>query len=181
MPNRTAVIALAMSLAFVGGCKKASVDAHDATPQDVASQVAASDLRPQAGRWEGTFRIEKMEMSGVPPQAQAMMQGAVGKSRAYASCLTKEEAEKPAADFFGRNDKDCRYEHFTMSGGKIDARLDCASEGTKMSMTMAGTYSGSAYALRSTAKGDMPGGHTMTTVTAMESHRVGECRGDEDS
>lgn len=180
MSNRIALAALAISLALLAGCKKASVEAHDATPEEVASQVAASDLRPQAGRWEGSFKLEKMDISGVPADAQAMMQKAVGKVHTYSSCLTKEEAEKPAANFFGGANKGCKYDHFSMSGGKLDAKLFCTGQGAQMTMMMNGTYSGTAYTMHSTATGEMPGGQKMTTVSSMESHRVGECRGDED-
>ena len=77
--------------------------------------------------------------------------------------------------------KNCRYDHFTMSGGKIDAQMNCAAgDGGTMSMTMNGSYSTDSYeatmAMTSSGNGKMSG---MKMKSHTESHRVGACKGDE--
>ena len=49
--------------------------------------------------------------------------------------------KKPKEDFFAGKNSECRYDHFTMGGGKIDAMMHCGKEGHGQTMRMAGTYS----------------------------------------
>lgn len=177
---RTLVYA-AVAVLALAGCKKTVVDVKDAKPGDVARQVAASDLKPEPGRWEGSFKMEKMEVAGLPPQAQeAMQRMASQQAKPYVTCLTREELDKPNAGFFGGENSGCTYEHFTMAGGAIDAKMTCARGPGKVTTGLSGTYSPTSFAITSTATGDMPGGHAMTARVRIDSHRVGECRGDED-
>jgi hypothetical protein len=163
----------------LGGCKKAVVDAHDATPAQVAEQVAKSDLKPKPGRWESTMKIEAMDMPGVPPEARKMMEAAQAE-RKIATCLSKEDAEKPASAMFNQANSGCKYDHFTMADGKMDGTMTCEHGAEKISMTMNGTYSPEAFAVHTTSKVEMPGGRPpMTSQVSMTSAWKGACDGTE--
>ena len=50
--------------------------------------------------------------------------------------------KRPKEDFFAGKNNECRYDHFTMGGGKIDAAMHCGGKhGESQVMQMAGTYS----------------------------------------
>ena len=57
--------------------------------------------------------------------------------------------KRPKEDFFAGKNNDCRYDHFTMGGGKIDAAMHCGGkDGESQVMQMAGTYSPDSYQMQ---------------------------------
>ena len=65
----------------------------------------------------------------MPPQAQAEMKRVMGQvqNNSFEYCVTPEEAKHPGGKMFtGKDNGDCRYDHFTMGGGKFDAAMRCA-------------------------------------------------------
>lgn len=161
-----------------------TVTAENASVAEVAEKVAAARGNAafiSPGRWEATMTVQDISMPGLPPEATAQMKAQMGKSQQIISCLTKADVEKPSEGFFaGGEDKSCRYDRFTMAGGKIDASMSCKRGDATQTMTMTGTYSPDNYdmAMSSTASGaGAPG--AMTMKMAMSAKRAGECRGDE--
>ncbi len=172
---------LAACLAACGDDKK--VDEKNASTAQVAKKVADAGMKLTPGRWELTMKFARFEVEGMPPEARKQMQQMLGQSRTFASCLTKEETEKPDGSFFGQAGADCRYDTFTMGGGKIDAAMTCTGkegEGTASAkMTMVGTYSADNYDMTMAMNGMAPNGKAMNMEMALASKRTGECRGDE--
>jgi hypothetical protein len=111
------------------------------------------------------------------------MKAAMGKAQntSFEYCLTEEEAKKPGGKVFtGKNDKNCRYDSFNMSGGKIDAVMRCQGEtGGAMTLKVNGSYSPDSYDSRAEmhVEGGQQGGMTMKVHT--EAHRIGQCTGKE--
>jgi len=176
--RKVSIVVLAGALAL-GGCKKSGVDVKNASPGEVVKQMANSDLKPMPGRWESTMKMEAMDMPDMPPEAKAMMQKSAGIERHMATCLTPEQAAKPAADFFNQRKSDCTFDHFTMAGGKVDGTMTCNHGPEKMTLTMSGQYGRESYEVHTTSKVEIPGGKPMTSSMTMISHRTGECKGDE--
>ncbi|NLR72898.1 DUF3617 domain-containing protein [Novosphingobium sp. ERN07] len=180
-----ATIALLPLLALAACGDDATVEKKDATTAEVAKSVADAGMKLQPGRWELTMNFKKFDVEGMPPEAKQAMQQMMGQSRTFASCLTKEEAEKPDGSFFGQQGEDCRYDSFTMGDGKIDATMTCKGSGsdvgTSAKMKMAGTYSADSYDMTMNMDGTAPNGKTMSIEMAMASKHVGECKGDETS
>ena len=121
-------------------------------------------------------------MPGLPPQAQAQMKGMMGEASTHEYCLTPEEASRPRGKFFtGKDEGNCRYDHFTMGGGKIDAVMRCEENGASQIMRMAGNYSPDSYDMRMAMERE--GGEkamgAMTMKMRVESLRIGECTSDE--
>ncbi|MFM9937755.1 MAG: DUF3617 domain-containing protein [Novosphingobium sp.] len=174
--------ALALSAALVlAGCGSGkTVTATNESVSGVAKKVADAGLKFNPGRWESTMKFVKLDMEGMPPEAQAMMSKVMGKDRTFASCLSKEEAEKPEAKFFGQADERCKYDSFSMGGGKIDAKMSCKSEQGVQAMTMAGTYTPDAYDMTMAINGQGPNGKTMSMTMALSSKHNGECTGKEE-
>ena len=164
----------------LGAChSKTTIDAKNASAGSVAKQVQASDLKPRPGRWESAMKIEKMDLPGMPPEAQAAMQKGLGTAKTFITCLTPEQVNRPNAGFFGAHETGCTYQHFTMAGGTLDAEMTCNRAPMQMHMTMQGNYSPDSYAIRVSNQGEMAPGKTMSTTMSISSRRVGDCNGTE--
>ena len=162
--------------------KSDRVSEKNASVGEVAKAVAKAgpELKFMPGRWESKIEFASIEAPGMPPELVKAMQAATGRNRLYYSCLTPAQAAHPNADFFNNQSKDCTYEHFTMGGGKIDAKMVCnkAADGTA-TVDMAGSYGADHYsmAMRTTAESGPAG--QMVMKMKIDSHQVGECKGDE--
>jgi hypothetical protein len=177
---------LALGLAALTACnKEPDIHATNASVGEVAEQVrdAAGSHFIEPGRWESKVTVLDIDVPGLPAQFAKGMKLAMEKQQehGYASCLTEADVKKPKEDFFAGKNNNCRYDHFTMSNGTIDAVMRCTGKSSEiMTMTMKGTYSPTSY--EATMAMDVsggPGGHGMKMRSHSESHRVGECTGDE--
>jgi len=176
---------LALPLAGCGSSSGPSIHEKNATVAEVTNSVseasAAGTLRFNPGRWVSTVTVDEMTIPGLPPQAAAMMKKAMGQAHTDDKCLTPEEAKKPQANFF-TDKKDCRYDHFTMGGGKIDAKMVCNGGGQNQEIDLKGSYSPDSYqmAMEGSFTGG-PGGRNMNMRMHVDAKRVGVCTGNEES
>lgn len=179
---KAAFILLPFALAACGS--KPSVSAENASAEEVAAKVKAAGgqaafLSP--GHWDSTVTIERVSIPGMPPEIAAHMKQVMA-GKVSGSCLTAEQAKKPGADFFGGKDrKDCRYDHFDMGDGKLNARMTCGGEGGSAIMTMGGTYGPDSFKLAMTTetKGGAGPAESMTMAATIDSKRTGACTGKE--
>ena len=176
-------LALLLPLAALAGCgAEPDVSATNASVEEVAEQVAEAgggDAFVRPGKWQSRVQIEDFKLPGAPPEAESAMRGMSERTQVYESCLTAEEARRPKEDFFAGANKNCRYHHFNMSGGKIDAMMNCSGEGMAQTMTMQGTYSPEAYQMQMSMEaqaGSGPPG-AMTMKMRVDAKRIGECDG----
>lgn len=184
---KIALCLIACALPLAACSKSATVHETNASVDEVANKVreaSAGDSFIRAGQWKSTVTIEQFAMPGVPAQAATRVREAMAQNqpRELTSCLTPEEAKQPKGNFFTGNDQ-CRYDHFTMGGGKIDAAMRCSggAGGTQL-MTMTGTYSSDRYQMQMAMTGeDMPGNASgMKMRMRVDARRTGECTGKED-
>ena len=177
-----AAVSLAASLAACDSGPE--VDVKDANADEVAEAVRESGVagdngfQVRPGKWESKVELLEIEIPGMPVEMRETMKNtfAQHQQRAFASCLTPEQAKRPKEDFFAGNDQ-CRYDHFKMGDGRIDAKMRCdAGEGVQV-MEMAGTYSPESYTMTMTTLregGAGPGGEARMKMR-VDSRRVGEC------
>lgn len=175
---RAAAPALALLLAACGG---GGADADgDGNITQVEARKEAEKVELEPGRWETTIKVSDAKLGGVP-----LPQGAnpLAEGRTNVACISKEQAANPDANIFaGDQPQGCTYDRFAMSGGKIDAAVNCAVPGqpARMSMTMAGEYSGTSYRLvtdsRITGGGPgLPPGAAITSRAEITGRRLGDC------
>lgn len=180
-----AVVLFACTVALSACNKGPEVDVKNASVGEVAEKVrdaAGSGTLIDAGRWETKVSVLDVDMPGMPPQMAQQVKATMARvqDRGYTSCLTEADVRKPKEDFFAGRAKNCRYDHFTMSGGKIDAAMSCTSEqGQTVSMTMNGSYASDHYEADMAMDMTGPGAKGMKIKSHTESNRVGECKGDE--
>lgn len=180
-----AAFALFPLLVLAACDEPATVEKKDASTSEVAKSVAGAGMKLKPGRWELTMNFSKLEVEGMPPEARQAMQQMMGEKRTFASCLTKEEADKPDGSFFGQQGEDCRYDSFSMGGGRIDATMTCKGAGpdagASAKMKLAGTYSEDSYDLTMSMDGQAPNGKAMSMQMSLASKHMGDCKGDEAS
>lgn len=174
------LISLAVPVAACGS--EPAVDETNASVEEVSERVreaSRNDGLVRPGKWVSTVSIEQMDMPGMPPQAAEQMKRMVERTHKTESCLTPEEVKQPKGDFFGGGEN-CRYDHFRMRGGKIDAAMRCSQEGVTQVMEMSGSYSPDSYQMRMKSKtAGGPAGEGMAMQMRVEAERVGECTGEE--
>ena len=174
-----------VALALLAACNRSpSIEARNASRADVANKIAAaggaeSFVRP--GKWATTVSIDEMAVPGMPPEAAARIKSMNAKGRTFETCLTPEQAKKPTAEMFNGNSDRCRYDHFTMGGGKIDMVMRCTGEGqgsaVSQVMAMTGSYSPDSYhmAMDSKTESGAAGKGPMTMKMHLDANRLGEC------
>jgi len=160
-----------------------SVSATNASIEEVAGKVEAARqdkdfLRP--GKWLTKGSIDEISAPGMPAEIGAQMKRAGKDMPGTETCITRADAAKPNADFFTGN-KSCRYDHFTMGGGKIDARMRCSAAGGTQLSTMTGAYDRESYRMAMTTAMENPSGGSATLMAGLtmklsvEGRRIGEC------
>jgi len=155
-----------------------NVTAKNASVEEVSNKVAAaaasgSFISP--GAWESKIvaDMDMPNMDKVPPEMAKAMKEKMQQGQTVTSCVTPEDVKSPKAGMFG-GDQSCRYDHFTLAGGTIDAKMTCTREGKKQVMTVKGNYSATTYHTEVKTEGD--GAKFSATVDA---RRTGECTGKE--
>ena len=181
---KIARIAFGCGILALTACNQSpQVHEENASVEDVAAKVREATGDGQfirAGEWKSASAIEEMSVPGLSAEESARMKQLMAKSGTpeFTTCLTEEDVKQPQGKFFTGNEQ-CRYDHFTMSRGKIDAAMRCQSEGggTQV-MTMKGSYSPDSYQMRMEIKGQAaPGGpEGMTMRMRVSSKRIGECK-----
>ena len=183
---RAISLLLPLGLALAACDTGPSVEAENASVAEVADKLRAAGGAGEfvsPGKWLSNVTVEEMSLPGMPPEMAAGMKEAMGKAgtKGAETCLTAEDVKKPKEDFFAGADKSCRYDRFTMSGGKIDAAMRCSQGGASQVMTMAGTYGPDAYGMKMTTKAEGGSGPmaAMTMTMRVDAKRIGQCDGSE--
>lgn len=175
----TATAVLAIST--LAGCDKT-----DKGPKSMeqAKAEAAKLERPKPGLYKQSRTITKFEIPGTPPAAAAQMQAAMGKVQENNFCMTPEMANQGFRDIVDKigKGKDCKYDRFAVSGGRIDALLHCenATQG-KGTITMAGTVGeeGSDITVAVDQQGGQAPMANAKITMRVVSQRIGDCPGNE--
>ena len=184
MKNEVCVLASVLCLA---ACNKGpTVELRNATGNQVAAAVTRagvmnSDSMVQPGLWRSKTTVEEMNIPGIPAEYADRVKQSMAQRRNETSnhCIKPEDVKKPKEDFFGA-DKSCKYDHFTMGGGKIDVAMVCHEEETTQKMNVAGSYTPTSYSLETSMTGTGGAQNGMSMKMHVDAERVGECTGKED-
>ena len=181
-----AAYALASVLCLTACNKGPEVNLKNASANQVSdavkqSGVMTSDSMVQPGLWESKVTVQEMNIPGMPAQYADKMKKSMAEHRNQASrhCIKPEDVKKPKEDFFGA-DKSCKYDHFTMGGGKIDVAMVCHQEETAQNMNIKGSYTPTSYSIDTSMTGSGGEQQGMSMKMHVDSQRVGECTGKDD-
>jgi len=180
------IVCVAGSVLALCACSKGpEVDLHNADTNQVSNAVAqsgvmTSDSMVEPGLWQSKVTVLDMNIPGMPAQFATKMKQEMAEHRNESSkhCIKPEDVKKPKEGFFGA-DKSCRYDHFTMGGGKIDIAMVCKQENMSQAMTMAGSYTPTSYSIDMNSNGSGPQ-QGMNMKMHVDAQRIGECTGKED-
>jgi hypothetical protein len=178
-----AACAVVCALCLVACSKGATVNVKNASGNEVAAAVKQSGLMTgssmvEPGLWQSKVTVLEMNIPGMPAQYADKMKQTMEERRNETSkhCITAADVKKPKEDFFGA-DKSCRYEHFTMGGGRIDIAMVCKQEGFTQNTSMSGTYTPTSYSMDMSSNGSGGSGQGMSMKMHVDSQRIGECTG----
>lgn len=176
---------LAAMIPLAACSQEPDVDMKNASVDEVAeevSQAGSGESFVEPGKWESKVQFVSIDAPGMPDSVKQAMQGMNDRQNVFTTCLKPDEVRKPKEDFFaGKENKDCRYDHFKMGDGKIDAVMRCSREGGAQVMQLQGSYSPDSYTMQMAMKsegGEGPSGD-MTMKMRIDAKRVGECDGTE--
>jgi hypothetical protein len=175
------------SILCLSACNKGpTVELKNASGKQVAQAVQEKGLMNsgsmiEPGLWESKATYSEMNIPGLSPQYAEKMKQSMAQSREKPShhCITEADLKKPKEDFFGA-DKDCKFQHFTMGGGKMDIAMVCNREGSTQTMNMSGTYTPTTYSLEMAMNSSGGQENGMSIKGHIDSRRIGQCTGKSD-
>lgn len=143
------IFSLALPLAALSACQEqpSNVAQQNNERAEAAAETVPDPDMLKPGRWETKTLITSL--GGATPEARAQ---ANGKESALDQCLPEKEALRPDANFFAGGDgSECQYTSFKMQGGRLDAKMSCTVTPGTMTVSLAGSYTPTSYALDATA------------------------------
>lgn len=166
-----APIALALT-ACSGGDDTASESAAVATP---AKSMPAFTVKP--GLWEIKVTFKSIEAKGLPEAAKKQMMAAMGNGITVKNCVTKEQSEKPGAEFFGSpNSSNCAINAMDVSGGQMSVKLTCKPDGKAViESSMDGTFADESYSMNIEQKTSGTPMGDLITAGKIDGKRLGDC------
>jgi hypothetical protein len=177
------LLLIACGVALASCNKGPEVNLKNATGNQVTQAVRQSGVMNggqmvEPGLWESKVTVQEMNIPGLPPEYADKMKQQMASHQVQNSkhCITPDEVKKPKEDFFGAN-KSCKYDHFTMGGGKIDIAMVCHEEDTTENINGSGSYTPTSYSIETSVS--ETGGHEngMSMKMHVDANRVGECTG----
>ncbi|MCB2073114.1 MAG: DUF3617 domain-containing protein [Novosphingobium sp.] len=169
-----AVIAAALQLA--------ACDSADSGPKTMeeAKEEAGKLERPRPGQYKQTMTVTEFELPGAPPEMAAQLKSALGQSNDQEFCLTEEMSKKGFQDMFQKigDDGECSYERFNVSGGDLDALLQCQSEAEgKAQFSLAGKVTTEGSDIKVRIDSDNPNSPMGKAKIGMHmvTERIGDC------
>ncbi len=137
----------------------------------VPAAVSAADPPIRAGQWEVRSAVLDIDMPGAPPGMAAMIKG---KPTVVRHCLTPEQAAQGPQEMLKDSRGQCRFSRYDMTGGRIDAVMECSGQGGQMTSTTTGTYSAEGYQAESRMTTTGPAGK-MTMRVSGSGKYLGPC------
>ena len=172
---RNFVALSAMSLVLVacsGGNDKSDEPAAVATP---AKAMPAFTVKP--GLWEIKVTFKSIEAKGLPDEAKKQMMAAMGNGITVKNCVTKEQSEKPGAEFFGSpNSSNCAMNTMDVSGDQMSVKLTCKPDGKAViESRMDGTFADESYSMDIQQKTSGTPMGDLITAGKIDGKRLGDC------
>jgi len=152
----------------------------NASMEEVAKQSAAADTKTaaQPGQWENSFQLVALEPGGIPEPYASKMKEEVGKpAKTETSCRKAEDIKPIDLSKLSPMQRGCTFPKYYVTGGKVDAVMECDTPAGKSRMTITGTQAKTSYDLTMTQRQTAPGQTKESSMTVrMTGKRLGECK-----
>ena len=167
---------LASTALALAACSAAEDKAGEsATVAMTAKSTSAFTVKP--GLWETKITFKSIEAKDLSETAKKQMMAAMGNGVTVKNCVTKEQSEKPGAEFFGSpNSSNCNVGALDAAGDRVTVKLTCKpDEKAIIESSMSGTVAADSYSMDIQQKtSGTPMGDLITTGK-IEGKRLGEC------
>ena len=124
----------------------------------------------QPGQWEMTTTVTRMNVPGMPAGVNPTPPPNTSRT-----CLTAEDVRENANFVSESAGEGCTSQNASMSGGRIQATIQCNRPEGQMSMTMDGQYTPTTLALTQQIRTSMAGGQNVEMDARMTGRRIGDC------
>lgn len=170
------------AIAMLAACNsKPTVHLENASVDEVEA-ATKNVVKTEPGKWETSIAVLSIDGPDLPPQTVTEMKQRMSDQK-IETCVTPEEADKPAWDMLGMA-KNCTFEKFEMTGGKFSGVMTCKNSSSMpngMRATMSGNFAGASYDVTTATTMRMPpiparpAGGDITTTTQVTGKRIGAC------
>jgi Protein of unknown function (DUF3617) len=176
MHKTSAFLALTFCVAACsGGTDDSTTKGETGDIATTQKSMAAFTVKP--GLWETKVTFTSVEAKGLPEAAKQQMIAAMGKGVTVKNCVTKEQSEKPDAEFFGSpNSSNCSIDKMDAADGKMAMALTCKPDAkTVISSSMTGQFSDENYAMDVQQKTSGTPMGDLITNGKIDGKRLGDC------
>ncbi len=174
-----AIVAAAAALTGCSSKKGADTDGDGkVSAEEVAKEMGEGGaIAMKPGEWEVKINFDKLDSKGLPAEMAAKLKEQLGKGVTVKSCMTKEQAEKPSADFFGMpKEANCTFDQLDRNGNAMNVALTCKPMAMMtVSSKMQGNFEAEKYSMtidQETSAGPMG---KLTAGGKIEGKRLGDC------
>lgn len=169
--KKSVILAATALVGLLAGCGGESADGSKTASQ--------SSLKREAGNWVSEPELVKLEMPGMPAEAQEAMRNLLATQKGENYCLTDAEAakddfEKLLAEGPG-DGGECTWTKKDINGKNIDVAGSCVQQGQKAELAMVGTMEPTQSDMTITTKAVAPNGQPMEMVMRVKAKRTGAC------
>ncbi len=164
---------LASAALVVTACSSDSDKQSNAEPSK--KLIDAVNVNP--GLWETKITFNSVDAKALPETTKQQMIAAMSSGVTIKTCVTKEKAEKPGAEFFGSpKSSNCTVGELKASAEKMAVKLICKPDTkTVIESSMAGQFTADTYTMDIKQKtSGTPIGDLITTGK-IDGKRLGEC------
>lgn len=171
-------LAAAALLAACGS--DADTDGDGAVSGAELAAEAEGLIQPRPGQYEVALELLEFDAPGIPEAAKEQMRTmfAGGFTEGRTFCMTPEDAAENGPEQMVKNlaESDCTMQKFNVSGGDIEAEMQCPSEqGGAGTIKMQGRMTAERSSMTMEMKQAMPNLPATTLKVKVDSRRVGEC------
>ncbi len=173
-------ILASVALLALSACNNKGADTDGdgkVTAAEAAKEMGSGGaMAMKPGEWEVKVSYDTIDAPGLPANMATMMKDKMGKGVSVKTCLTKEQAEKPGADFFGGADEsNCSFSEMDRSGNTMKVAMTCKQGAVTISNKMQGSFAEESYSMTMDQKTEgMPMG-AMAMKGKIEGKRIGDC------
>jgi hypothetical protein len=164
---------------ILGACGKQAEAPAGGSGGSGGAPAAAAFAMPEPGEYKHTVEILEMSIPGMPAGMADQFKSQMSAAASSTDCLTAAQSKDALKQFNkGMAKGDCTYSKYDVSGGKLDAVMECTGkDGGKSTFTLNGTFTATGSDVTAVADEHDPRspGGSMHMKLHMVSQRTGEC------
>lgn len=177
-----ALLAL-IALASCGRGSESDVDGDGEVSRAERAQEMARDgyMTIQPGRWKMSFNFTEIDVPRLGKKEKEDILRQLATEASGLSCLSKAEAAKPGADFFGGSGaEDCTYKKFDVAGNRASMQVVCGMGSLgKVEMELDGTIGDTRFDFDTKLAVSVPLAGRIKVAGMMTGTHDGKCLGNE--